>query len=108
MCSLPVTFGGGKTIEYAGASGVLESYSDKDLQQITSEQELIDKCEEIRKEGKLKTNMLPRELFFFGNELRTYVKTIKLSLILRLQKYISDENLFTEKDKEFLVHTNLN
>jgi len=37
--------------EYAGASGVLESYSQKDLQQISSEQQLVDKCEEIRQGG---------------------------------------------------------
>ncbi len=39
--------------EYDGASGVLESYSHKDLQQISPEQELIDKCEEITKESGL-------------------------------------------------------
>ncbi len=39
--------------EYDGASGLLESYSNKDLQNISSEQELIDKCEEITEEGKL-------------------------------------------------------
>ena len=39
--------------EYAGASGLLESFKDRELTSISSESELVEKCEEITEESKL-------------------------------------------------------